>query len=95
MHAGGQATVADHSAGAAAATLARPGHRVLTAELSIHLLRPARGERLECVATVLKPGRTLTVVEAELYCMAGAERALVAKAIATIASVPADPPAPA
>jgi acyl-coenzyme A thioesterase PaaI-like protein len=67
---------------------------VLTSEFAIHLLRPARGEKLECVATVLKPGRMLTVVESEVYCHAGSERVLVAKAVATIANVAKDKLAP-
>ena len=90
VHAGVQATLADHTAGAAASTVARPGHLVLTTEFKIHLLRPARGQRLECVATVLKPGRMLTVVESEVYCLSGPERILVSKAIASMANVPAD-----
>lgn len=88
VHAGVQATIADHTAGAAAATVARPGHIVLTTEFKIHLLRPARGQRLECVAKVLKPGRMLTVVESEVYCHSESKRVLVSKAIATVANVP-------
>lgn len=90
VHAGVQATMADHTAGAAAATVARPGHIVLTTEFKIHLLRPARGRRLECVATVLKPGRMLTVVESEVYRHAESGRVLVSKVIATIANMPRD-----
>lgn len=87
VHAGVQATMADHTAGAAAATVAQPGYIVLTTEFKIHLLRPARGQQLECVAKVLKPGRMLTVVESEVYCHSGSRRVLVSKAIATIANV--------
>jgi uncharacterized protein (TIGR00369 family) len=90
VHAGVQATIADHTAGGAAATLAQPGYIVLTTEFTIHLLRPARGQKLECVARVLKPGRMLTVVESEVYCHSESERVLVSKAIATIANVPRD-----
>jgi uncharacterized protein (TIGR00369 family) len=88
VHAGVQATMADHTAGGAAATLAQPGYMVLTTEFKIHLLRPARGHKLECVATVLKPGRMLTIVEAEVYCHSGSGRNLVSKAMATLANVP-------
>lgn len=92
VHAGVQATMADHTAGAAAATLARPGVIVLTTEFKIHLLRPARGQMLECVAKVLKPGRMLTVVESEVYCQSESGRVLVSKAIATLANVPQEGP---
>jgi uncharacterized protein (TIGR00369 family) len=90
VHAGVQATMADHTAGGAAATVAPPGHIVLTTEFQLHLLRPARGRRLECVATVLKPGRTLTVVESEVYCHYESRRVLVSKATVTIANVASD-----
>ncbi len=87
--------MADHTAGGAAATLARPGTIVLTTEFKIHLLRPARGQKLECVAKVLKPGRMLTVVESEVYCHSESKRVLVSKTIATIANVPRDKSTPA
>lgn len=83
VHAGVTAAMADHTAGAAAATLAPESHGVLTTEYSIHLLRPARGTELRCVAKVLRPGRTLSVVEAEV----SADGVLVAKLTATLAIV--------
>jgi uncharacterized protein (TIGR00369 family) len=85
VHAGVQSTLADHTAGAAAASIARPGERVLTAEFKLNLLRAARGERLYCVATVLKPGSTFTVVESEVYVENAGERKLTAKGIFTLA----------
>jgi acyl-coenzyme A thioesterase PaaI-like protein len=60
----------------------------ISEEFKIHLLRPARGERLECVARVLKPGRLFTIVESEVYCESSQHRTLVSKAMATIANVP-------
>lgn len=83
VHAGVTAAMADHSAGGAAATLAPENHGVLTTEYSIHLLRPARGTELRCVAKVLRPGRTLSVVESEVF----ADGILVAKLTATLAIV--------
>lgn len=87
VHAGVQATVADHTAGAAAATLARPGQYVLTAEFKINLLRSARGSHLTCVAKVLKAGSSLTVVESEVFCGTADESRLVSKATVTVAIV--------
>jgi len=95
VHAGVQATMADHTAGAAAATVAQPGNIVLTTEFKIHLLRPARGQYLECIAKVLKPGRLLTIVESEVYCQSESRRVLVAKVIATMANVPREGSMPA
>ncbi len=86
VHAGVQATMADHTAGAAGATLIAQGALVLTAEFKINLLRPAQGSVLRCLGRVLKPGRTLIVTESELY--AGDDAAiLVAKATVTLAVV--------
>ena len=84
IHAGVQATMADHTAGAAAATLIRPGEYVLTVEFKINLLRAAQGERLTCRAQVLKPGRTLTVAESELFAHRQGAEKLVAKATVTL-----------
>ena len=87
IHAGVVTTMADHTAGAAAGTLAAAHQVVLTAEFKINLLRPAVGSRLRCVATVLKPGKTLTIVESEVYAGEEAPDKLVAKALLTMALV--------
>jgi len=85
VHAGVMATMADHSMGAAAQTLAPQGHWILTAELKTSLLRPARCERLVCEAHVLKPGRQISFTEADVWAVSGDERTLVMKASATMA----------
>jgi uncharacterized protein (TIGR00369 family) len=87
VHAGVQATVADHTAGAAAATLVAKGQYVLTAQFGISLLRAARGAELRCVARVLKPGRALIVVESEVHCLRDAGSTLVSKATVILAVV--------
>lgn len=84
-HAGVQATLADHTAGAAAATLVGPNEFVLTVEFKINLLRPAHGERLRCHATVLKPGSRIDVVESEVWTEDDGDSKLVAKAMVTLA----------
>ncbi len=91
IHAGVQATVADHTAGGAAGTLARPGELVLTVEFKINLLRPALGDRLRCRATVLRQGRTITVAESEVFARKDGVEKLVAKAMVTLALAPAAP----
>ena len=87
VHAGVQATMADHTAGGAAGTLVRANEMVLTAEFKINLLRPAIGERLRCRATVLKPGRTLIVAESEVYAVRDGKEKLAAKATVTLTPV--------
>ncbi len=87
VHAGVQATMADHTAGAAASSLVPEGCFVLTSGFTINLLRATRGERLVCRAKVLKAGRQVTVVESEVFCIAGADETLVSKAVVTLAVV--------
>ena len=48
---------------------------------------PARGEMLSCEASVIKPGRKLTVVEAKVYSHEGGARKVVSVALATIAII--------
>ena len=91
VHAGAMATLADHSMGTAAQTLAPEGHWALTAELKTSQLRPGRGERLVCEAWVVKAGRRLSFTEAEVWAeQADGRRVLVMKASATMALVPQD-----
>lgn len=89
VHAGVHATIADHTAGVAAATLLRKHQMVLTVEFKINLLRSAKGEQLICRAKVLKPGRRFSVVESEVWCVDAGEERLVSKMTATIAYVDA------
>ncbi len=86
-HAGVIATLADHCAGAAATTQLAPGEYVVSAEFKINLLRGARGERLHCRAEVLKPGQTLSVVEAVVFAERAGKREMVAKLNATMAVI--------
>lgn len=87
VHAGVQATLADHTAGTAGATLTGPGERVMTAEFKINLLRAAAGEVLECEARVLRPGRNLIVAESDVFALNDDTRRLVARAMVTLAVV--------
>ena len=87
VHAGVHATIADHTAGVAAATLLRERQMVLTVEFKINIRRAARGDRLICRAEVLKPGRRFSVVESEVSCVDGGEERLVSKMIATMAYI--------
>jgi uncharacterized protein (TIGR00369 family) len=89
VHAGVIGAIADHTMGAAAQTMAPGGHWVLTAEFKTSLLRAGRGQRLECVGVVIKPGRQVSFTEAEVFAIDGDARTLVAKASATMAVVKA------
>lgn len=85
VHAGVQATIADHTAGATAGTLLASDETVLTLEFKINLLRPAIGEKLFCRADMLKAGRKISVVESEVYMINGDQRKLASKATVTLA----------
>ncbi len=91
VHAGVMATLADHSMGSAAQTLAPAGCWAITAELKTSQLRPGKGQRLECEAVVIKAGRTLSFTEAQVFALNGdggtETRTLVMKASATMALV--------
>ncbi|MCG6950218.1 MAG: PaaI family thioesterase [Acidobacteria bacterium] len=87
VHAGVLAAIGDHTAGVAAATMLRDRRMVLSIEFKLNLLRAARGERLICRAKVLKPGRQLSVVESEVFCVSAGEERMVSKMTATMAYV--------
>lgn len=91
VHAGVQATVADHTGGGAAGTLVKESETVLSVEFKINLLRPALGDRLRCRSSVLKAGRTIVVAESEVYAERNGSSRLTAKATVTLAVVPKRP----
>ena len=70
--------IGDSAAGYAALTLFPIEAEVLTVEMKINLLRPAVGDRLEAIGKVIKPGRRLTIVQAEVFAEAGGTRRQVA-----------------
>lgn len=95
FHAGAVITIADNAAGYAAYSLMPAGSSVLTAELKVNLTAPARGERLLARGVVRKPGRTLSVVEAEVTAFAGDRATTVALMLATIFRLADRPDRPA
>lgn len=87
VHAGVQATIADHSAGGAAATLIAPESNVLTVEFKINLLRPAKGDVMVCRSKVIKPGRQLTFCQSDVFVRTKDDEIQTASATVTIASI--------
>lgn len=87
FHGGVTAFLVDNATTTAAATRRELDQRVLTAEYKLNLIAPARGERLICRASLLKPGR-MSVVEARVYSRENGEDKLSAVALATIAMLP-------
>ncbi len=87
FHGGVTAFLVDNATTTAAATRRELDQRVLTAEYKLNLIAPARGDRLICRASLLKPGR-MAVVEARVYSRENGEDKLSAAALATIAMLP-------
>src|SRR6478672_7495621 len=67
LHAGIATTIADSACGYAAYSLMPPNSEVLSVEFKVNLLRPAKGETFSAVAEVVKSGKTLTVVRADVF----------------------------
>jgi uncharacterized protein (TIGR00369 family) len=78
LHAGIVTTIADSACGYAAFTLMPEGSGVLSVEFKVNLLRPAKGENFLARAEVIKAGRTLTVVRADVFALTEDKRTLVA-----------------
>ena len=83
FHGGVTAFLVDNATTIAAA--ASRGQAALTAEYKLNLLSPAVGERLICRARVIKPGRQVAVVAADVYCITDGVEKHTATALASIA----------
>ncbi|MGR3514317.1 MAG: PaaI family thioesterase [Paracoccaceae bacterium] len=66
-HAGLTFALGDSAAGYAALTRIPGEADVMTAEMKINLLRPAIGTRMIAEGRVIKPGRRLIVVQADVF----------------------------
>jgi uncharacterized protein (TIGR00369 family) len=66
LHAGIVTTIADSACGYSAYSLMPPKSEVLSVEFKVNLMRPAKGEMFVALAEVVKSGRTLTVVRADV-----------------------------
>ena len=78
VHGGVVGMIADSAGGYAAFTLMPADASVLTVEYKINMLAPAKGERLIARGAVLKPGRSLSVVRADVFALAGGRETHIA-----------------
>ncbi|WP_342722372.1 PaaI family thioesterase [Bradyrhizobium sp. B097] len=83
FHGGVTAFLVDNATTIAAAT--SHGQPALTAEYKLNLLSPASGDRLICRARVIKPGRQVAVVAADVFCIIDGKEKHTATALASIA----------
>ncbi len=81
--------IGDSAAGYAALSMMPLDSEVVTSEIKINLLAPARGDRLVATGRVIKPGKRLCVVTAEVHAEADGASKLIAILQGTMVPVPA------
>ena len=84
LHAGIITTIADSACGYASYTLMPPDSEVLSVEFKINLLRPAKGDSFVARAEVLRPGKTITAVRADVFAITNDKEILIATMQATM-----------
>ena len=77
-HAGLAFSIGDSAAGYAALTLMPEEAEVMTVEMKINLMSPATGDRLVAEGRVIRPGRRILVVAADVWAETGNTRKHVA-----------------
>jgi uncharacterized protein (TIGR00369 family) len=78
VHGGIVGMIADSAGGYAAFTLMPADASVLTVEYKVNMLAPAEGDLLIARGEVLKPGRSLSVVRADVWARRGDKETRVA-----------------
>lgn len=78
LHAGILSTIIDTAGGYAGYTLFPAGSSVLTVEYKLNLLAPGDGEEFVAEGRVAKPGRTLCIVQGEVFALRGERKTLCA-----------------
>jgi uncharacterized protein (TIGR00369 family) len=87
LHAGMVATGLDSACGYAGFSLMPADAAVLTIEYKINLLAPAQGQRFRMEGVVIKPGRTVTVVEGRAWAIDEGREKLIATMSCTLMAV--------
>jgi uncharacterized protein (TIGR00369 family) len=88
LHAGMVAAALDTACGYAAFSLMPADAAVLTIEFKINLLAPAKGPRFRFEGQVVKPGRTISVVDGRALQIDGVgEEKLIATMTATVMTI--------
>jgi len=87
VHGGVIATLADITAGFAAYTMVPEDHHVVTGELKVSYLNPGIGQKLHAIGYVLKSGRKVNFCEAEVWCIDGDKKTLIAKATTSMMTI--------
>ena len=84
LHGGVVTAIAANAGGYAAFTLMPPGTSVVGVEYKLNLFAAPKGERVRAKGRVLRPGRTLHAVQAELEAVEGGEWRPFGRMLATM-----------
>ena len=84
FHAGAVTTIVDTACGYAALTLMPPHSDVLTIEYKVNFVSPAQGDYVIARAQVLKPGRTVTVCQGDVFGVFKGQETLCSTMLATM-----------
>ncbi len=91
FHGGIVGAMADSAGGYAAMSMMPAASDVVTLEYKMNFLRPAAGEVLIAIGTVLRAGRSVTVTRADVFIISGGERRLCAAMQQSIMAAPSKP----
>jgi uncharacterized protein (TIGR00369 family) len=80
--------IGDSAAGYSALSLLDLDSEVVTSEMSIHYLAPGKGTRLEARGSVIKPGKRMLVVQADVFAMDADHETHIARLTGTMVRVP-------
>jgi uncharacterized protein (TIGR00369 family) len=81
----------DSAAGYSALSVMPEGYEVMTAEMKINLLAPGKGAFLRATGRVVKAGRRLVVVAADVHALEGDRETLVAVLQGTMIPIQQEP----
>ncbi len=84
VHGGVLATLVDTASGYAAFSLMPADAAPLTVEYKLNILRPGGGDKLIARARVVKPGRTLNVVQADCFNVRGGAEEMCVTSLQTL-----------
>jgi uncharacterized protein (TIGR00369 family) len=77
-HAGLTFSIGDSAAGYAALSLLPLDQEIMTAEIKINMLAPATGDKLRATGRVVKAGRRLIIVTADVHAIKDGSETLIA-----------------
>jgi uncharacterized protein (TIGR00369 family) len=94
FHGGSIASALDSAAGYAAFSLMPADSTILTVEYKLNFVNPGEGAELIARGQVIKPGRTLTIVQADAFVPHQGGERIVATSIQTLMAIPRKADAP-